>query len=456
MIISFSVGNFRSFSEEQTLNLIASGRYRDHHKNHLVELPGTEESVLRTAVIYGANGAGKSNIFKALTFLRKLVVTPKTKGAETGREVFRFNESFADQPTVLTLRLLADSRIFEFGVKLNDDNILEEWLIEIEGNREKPIYERVTDANNKVTVEGKALEGEKLKALVLVGGRPEQTFLATVRSTLDSQDYGSALGSVIHWFEKTLTLVSPDSTFRGLGMQLADDPNFLVFVSSFLKGSSTGVERLNIKKNEITEDELRTMMPEKQAERILNDTRREGVSLLQRRKDHVEVILERGSPNKFYTISIGAVHATEEGKETPIELGEESDGTRRLLHLLPALYHLDANGGVFFIDEIDRSMHPLLVWEFLKCFLSSCSGDRGQIIVTTHECHLLDHELLRRDEIWFSEKKKSGASTLYSLSDFNPRKDLKLDRHYLEGRFGAVPFLGDLSRLIAVAKEDVK
>lgn len=453
MIISFTVENFRSFAEEQTLSLVASGRYRGSHENHLVKLPASEESVLRTGVIYGANGAGKSNLFRTLSFLKSLVVRPKAKGAGIGREVFRFNEEYLHAPTCLTLRFLAEGRIFEFGVKLNDEYILEEWLIELEGKRETSIYERVTGPDGKVKVIGKGLSGEKLEALVLVAGRPEQTFLATIRSTLDATDYGLTIGPVVNWFENSLRLVSPESNYRGLGLQLTRNQGFLDFASAFLRGASTGVERLDAKQNEITEEELRTMLPEKTVERILNDARTTGVAVF-RRGDQTEVLLERGEQNRFFTISIGAMHATDSGDEIPLEIGEESDGTRRLLHLLPALYHLNENGGVFFIDEIDRSMHPLLVWKFLEYFLDSCSEDRGQILVTTHECNLLDHQLLRRDEVWFVEKKKGGASTLYSLSEFNPRNDLKLHRHYLQGRFGAVPFLGNLDRLVSQIKDD--
>ena len=135
-----------------------------------------------------------------------------------------------------------------------------------------------------------------------------------------------------------------------------------------------------------------------------------------------------------------------------LELDDESDGTRRLLNLLPALHHLRTNSAVYFIDEIDRSMHPELVWKFLEFFLKSCEGGQRQIIVTTHESNLLDLDLLRRDEIWFAEKNQSGATQLYSMTDFNVRKDLEISKHYLQGRFGAIPFLGNLDRLLEECK----
>jgi AAA15 family ATPase/GTPase len=103
---------------------------------------------------------------------------------------------------------------------------------------------------------------------------------------------------------------------------------------------------------------------------------------------------------------------------------------------------------VYFIDEIDRSMHPILARKFLEYFLDSCVSDKRQIILTTHESNLLDLSLLRRDEIWFTEKDSESSTRLYSLSDFKVRNDLEIRRHYLQGRFGAVPFLGNLDQLL--------
>jgi AAA15 family ATPase/GTPase len=128
-------------------------------------------------------------------------------------------------------------------------------------------------------------------------------------------------------------------------------------------------------------------------------------------------------------------------------MADESDGTQRLLNLLPALYFAQNASGVYFIDEIDRSMHPVLVRKLFEFFLKSCAGEKRQIIVTTHESNLLDLDLLRRDEIWFVEKDQSAGTRMYSLTDFKVRKDLQIRKGYLEGRFGGIPFLGDLDAL---------
>jgi AAA15 family ATPase/GTPase len=135
-------------------------------------------------------------------------------------------------------------------------------------------------------------------------------------------------------------------------------------------------------------------------------------------------------------------------EEYSISFQEESDGTKRCLNLLPALYHLTKECKVFVVDEIDRSLHPLLCHALLKLFLDSCPRKCQQMIVTTHETHLLDLDLLRRDEVWFMEKDHHQQSRLSSLGDWKARKDLRIEKGYLQGRFGGVPFIGDTKKLM--------
>ena len=143
---------------------------------------------------------------------------------------------------------------------------------------------------------------------------------------------------------------------------------------------------------------------------------------------------------KVKTFNIGA-----NGNLIDFEPEEQSDGTRRLLDLIPAIHYVSNKPAVFFIDEIDRSLHPTMVKELLRYFMEHPA--KGQLIFTTHESNLLDLEIFRQDEIWLTEKNKLGATTIYSLSDFKPRYDLDIRKGYLAGRFGAIPFLGNLNDL---------
>ncbi len=448
MLVSFSVANFRSFYEEETLSLVASNRLSGSHDGHAFPIPDSKEKVLKTAVIYGANGAGKSNLFKALGLLKSIAIKPRKKNSGTGREAFRLGTEI-DAPTCFDLQFIANDKLYRFGLQIDDHKIIQEWLVQIKGGSEKTLYERITDDNGNVSIELKGRNGKKIKALATVGGPQNQSFLATVQANLDSSDIGNELTEILNWFKTGLTLLAPDEPFLPLGRLLSTDSSFKDFAGAFLKSSSTGVDRLEVHKNEISEDELQNLLPERIVSKVLDDLRdEENSAVLIQIGEGNELLIERTDENHFYRIRIQAAHEHQNGKLVGLDLTEESDGTRRLLNLMPALHHLRTKSGVFFIDEIDRSMHPILVWKFLEFFLKSCDGGRRQIIVTTHESNLLDLDLLRRDEIWFAEKDAKAATHLYPLTDFKVRSDLEIRKHYLQGRFGAIPFLGNLDRLI--------
>lgn len=452
MLVSFSVANFRSIAAEETFSMVASQRFPGEHENHAMPIPGSKEKVLRAAVIYGANGAGKSNLFKALTYLRRLAVVTRKKNAGTRREPFRLGHLEAE-PSSFELRFIVGGKLYNFGVKVDDERILEEWLVWIDGNRERPLYERITKGDGTVEIDAKGLKpkSKKLDALATVGGPQNQTFLATIRATLDAADYGDELSAIIDWFDTRLGLIAPTMKHKRLGHLLVEEPAFMEFASAFLRDASTGVQSLDVKKKELTEEELLEVLPTAIAEKVLKEIE-DGESVLVQLSADREILIERSDKNHYYMLSIGAEHDHPSGKRVSLKLSEESDGTQRLLNLIPALHRLRTRGGVYVIDEIDRSLHPLLAWQFLDFFLKSCDGDERQIIVTTHESNLLDLDLLRRDEIWFTEKDATGATHIYSLSDFKIRKDLEVRKHYLDGRFGAIPFLGNLDRLLTPSK----
>ena len=448
MIVSFSVGNFRSFSAEQTLNLVSSRRLAQDHEDHEVAIPGSDEKVLRTAVLYGANGAGKSNLFRALQYLRDVALGTRKKSSGTARHAFRLGTA-SETPSSFDLQFVADSNLYRFGFKVSDESIREEWLVRIDGSREKTLYERVTKDNGEVQVDLPRQKGkDKLQSLAVVGGPQNQSFLATANSMLKKTELHKDLRAVINWFEGGLKLISPDSSYAPLGHRLATEDDFRAFAGEFLKGASTGVNHLNVSRRELTEEELRDLIPERILADILKDVEEDedGEAIIRLSSD-TEILIERGASNRFFYTTISPVHSHAGGQEVVFKLADESDGTQRLLNLVPALYSARDEGGVYFVDEIDRSLHPKLVFDFLKFFLQSCQSSKRQIIVTSHESNLLDLELLRRDEIWFAEKDASAATHLYSLADFKVRNDLEIRKHYLQGRFGAIPFLGNLDRL---------
>jgi uncharacterized protein len=419
MIVSFSVSNFRSFASEQTFSLVASNRFARDHENHTLPIPGSRERVLRSAVLYGANGAGKSNLFKAMRYMRIMARGSAKRKNGTRREVFRFGQG-ETTPSSFDLQFITNQKLYRFGFKVDDERVLEEWLALVDGTKERTLYERTTDTNGRVTIEAPGLKasGEKLKALATVAGPQNQTFLATINLTLDEASRGEEINGILTWFKRGLTLISPDASYGNLGDLLSQNSNFKTFAGEFLKSSSTGIDRLTVDRREITEEELRGLLPSSVLGSVLKDIVEDddGTAVV-RLGEGNEFVIERKPQNRFFKVTIRSIHEHEPGKAIPLELEEESDGTKRLLNLMPALHRIRNNSAIYFIDEIDRSLHPILVRHFLEFFLKSCEGGQRQIIVTTHESSLLDLDVLRRDEIWFAEKDPNAMTHLYSLSD---------------------------------------
>ena len=454
MLVSFSVSNFRSIREEVTLSLVASKRLSigdDSHENHTVEIPDSDERVLRAAVIYGANGAGKSNMFGALKYCRKLAVVARSKAhVGTSRQPFKFGQ-LSEATSTFDVRFIANERLYRYFFRIDDDRILEEYLVREQRGRETLIYERITSEHGQVQVElGSNLEkNTKLQALATVGGPQNQTFLASVLANLEKDDIGDDLASVLGWYDNSLNLIGPDQDIAPMGALLDISEDFTSFASSFLNKASTGVDHLAVEKKNLSEEELKALLPAPIFSSAMDRLRNKGEEFIFIRNptNGAEYALEKGEADKFYTFSVEAAHVCAGGEIVSLDLSEESDGTKRLLNLLPAIAQVGQVEEVFFIDEIDRSLHPILVWNFMKQFLESRLGKRHQVIVTTHDTILLDQDLLRRDEIWFVEKDATLGTNAYSLAEFQVRKDLQLRKHYLSGRFGAIPFPGSLDRL---------
>lgn len=240
MLISFSVENFRSFSEEQTLSLVASSRLGEQHLHHTVDVSSSNEKILKTAVLYGANGSGKSSLCLALDFMKKMVLFPSEKSNGISRKYFKVNGK--DKDTTFDIIFLANDKIYRYGFIINNDYVKEEWLVNINKNREKILFERHIDAKGIISF-SKLPTSKKVKLLAEIGGRVNQTFLCAIKSTISSnKDYGADINNVINWFSETLKIIFPGDFITSVGFLLNNNEKFLSFSSSFLKNSSTGID----------------------------------------------------------------------------------------------------------------------------------------------------------------------------------------------------------------------
>lgn len=446
MILNFSVENFRSFNEEVTFSMVASNKIAPHHEHHTQPLPQQGLKALRFAVIYGENGAGKSNFFKALTLFKTMATSlPSTK--KTGQTPFRFNGEA--KTSSFDLQFLQNGKMYRYGVVYNEEVILEEWLSEVK-KKEEVIFERVTSQDTgEVQIEGRLLTSSaKIKALADAGVKPERTFLASMSDYLEDDQLPDPILETLDWFEEKVEVVSPASVPKFLGHMVMSDDDFRDFAGSFLHAASTGVEKITIARKSVDKSQLEMLLPADVYERIMKDPGEDGTVHILGLPNGREILLEKAEGSIFNFLEIHTEHTHENTETKQFNLSEESDGTQRLLHLLPALHALRSGSKVFIIDEVERSMHTQLVRKFIEFFLNNCVGHEQQLIVTTHDTNLLDQKLLRRDSIWFTQKKWGGQTEMYSLMEYPVRADQALEKNYLEGRFGAVPYLGKLEKLI--------
>jgi AAA15 family ATPase/GTPase len=441
VLINFTVDYFRSFGVEQTLNMVATA-LKDH-PGHCVEIPSTDKSVLQVGVIYGANASGKSNLVKAMQFAQQMVFGRTTvKGLVQNH--FRFVKK--QEPASFEFRFLAGGQVFVYGFTITQEAVLEEWLdVATDSGREVNIFTRrkqdiAIGRLSSFSYEERGTPLRALRALKLLGVRDDQLLLNKIIE-LPDQHRGDLLGRVVWWFAECLTVVQAESQFTPLVDMLDADEDFRRFCGAFLRNVGTGIDDLSIEKVTIDADKVpRPLLTELQPPQGRNVA-------LQISGPGVTLELDAADPTKVVRRNLTARHRVSK-EDYPISFQEESDGTQRCLNLLPALYHLTQRCKVFVVDELDRSLHPLLCHALLKLFLDACPGKCQQMIVTTHETHLLDLDLLRRDEIWFMEKDRHQQSRLSSLADLNVRNDLRIEKGYLQGRFGGVPFIGDTKKLM--------
>lgn len=441
VLINFSVANFRSFGAEQTLNLVASGKLKDH-EDHCIAIGRTGKNVLRSGVVYGANAAGKSNLVRAILFAQGFI-QGTISFVRLTLDHFRFSKK--KKPSTFEFRYMVDGQLFVYGFSITAKEVIEEWLdAASEKGRDVNVFSRKGQDISVGNLKPFGSEGEAsakaLKALKYFGARPDQLLLNKIVDQPEPHR-GELLNRAAWWFTDCLTVVQADSSFHSLIEFVSREAGFRHFAGGFLQNVGTGIDDLSVERSEIDAEKL----PKEVLESLQAPRGQERTIFLP--GPRVSLQLDPKDPTKVVRSNLAARHHIID-TDYSISFQDESDGTQRCLNLLPALYHLTTGRKVFIIDEIDRSLHPLLCHALLKHFVESCPGAFQQMIVTTHETHLLDLELLRRDEIWFVEKDDKQQTQLYSLSDLKVRNDVRIKKGYLQGRFGGIPFIGDTKKLM--------
>jgi uncharacterized protein len=451
MLIQLTIRNFLSFKDETTFSMVPINADQQHAEHIIQPQENWGSPVLPLASIYGANAAGKSNLIKALYFVKKLIIQGTRGSSHIPVLPFRLSGS-NQESSQFEFIFTYQSHQYSYGFELNKDQILQEWLYGIPSGKKREItyFERVTSNKKDTHIEfgpvlkGRAKKRQSFLEFIAEGTRPNQLFL-TEAIDRNVQE----LLPIFNWFRKALTIIPAESAFKNLELGILSDKSFTDFLSSFLKSSGTGIDSIETETVQFDPEQHLTDLPKEIRDGFMQEFSEadiESVAMIENPQGG-RSLLYKDEMDQMSLIRLKTRHRDSNGKLIDFLIEDESDGTQRLINLIPALFALkEDTEKVIFIDELDRRLHTLLSRFFLEAALN-CRHADNQLIFTTHDTNLLDLELLRRDEIWFVEKDKAGASKLYSLAEFKIRPDLKIEKGYLNGRYGAIPFFGDLSSL---------
>jgi len=452
MLIQLTLQNFLSFRDEVTFSMLGVNSDQQHLEHLANNAAGKDRSLLPIAAIYGANAAGKSNLIKAVKFAKDLVV----EGTRSTKIIpvipFKLG-NYSKKPSKFECIFTYQGIQYSYGFRLNREQIFEEWLYGVPHDKKQEImyFERITSSKKETSLDyGTPLKGRRNKRkqfldFVAEGTRPNQLFLTeAIDRNVD------VLIPVANWFREALTIIPAEADYPGLEIGILSDESFIDFISEFLRFAGTGIDSISTEEVELDIDYHFPNMPKIVIDDLiqeLNQADKEALAIIGSNIRGKRYLIRKNKEGKLNLIQLKTQHRNDNGNLIDFTIEEESEGTQRLLDLIPTLFLLKQKSEkVIFLDQLDRRLHPLLSHCFVQTAIN-CREKSNQLIFTTHDTNLLDLDLLRRDEIWFVEKNQQGASSLYSLAEFKIRPDLKVEKGYLNGRFGAIPFFGDPQRL---------
>lgn len=417
MLIEFSVKNFRSIKDEQVFSMVKSPSVEKEETNSFLSDDNNGIRLLRTAVIYGANAAGKSNIINAMQFMEEMVLV-SASSVQEGDPIdvvpFLFNESNSKEPTSVEVIFISEGTRYQYGFSCTGSHILEEWLFAYPKGRAQRWYAREfrPEKNDYAYKFSDLLSGKK--NVWKESTRANALFLSTAIQLNSEQ-----LKPVFNWFKRLWRPTDAHSLPSNYSASMCEDPKKKETLLTFLKSADFNIHDIKIIKEKFNENHIPSGLPDEVKEKIIKQM-----------TDH-EIL------------DIKTIHKTKAGNLVALDLDEESDGTQKFFSLAGPWLDTLENGYVLVIDELHGRLHPRLVRFLVEVFHSKKTNpNNAQLIFTTHETSIMNQDIFRRDQFWFCEKDGEQATTLYPLTDFSPRKDKEnIEQGYLSGRYGGVPFV---------------
>lgn len=417
MLVEFRLSNYRSVREPQVLSMVASTG-KELAANVYPSDSDAKLELVRAAVVYGANAAGKSNLIRALHFMQQFVLSSakeSQQGEKISVDIFLFDKERSSQASKFEVTFTKNKVRYQYGFELDKDRIYEEWLYAYPSGRMQQWFHRVYDKKNgEYSWKFSTLFTGK-KQLWKDSTRDNALFLSTAVQLNSEQ-----LAPLFDWFQNDLIVIPAYNRINPRrSLAQLDTEEGKKKILKYINVADSSISDILTATEKFSPEKLPKDMPDSIKDKIKND------------------LLGKEVLTKLEFVHPG---------NAALDLEEESHGTQKFFAY--AGYWIDAleNGKVIVVDELDNSLHPLAV-RFLINLISDPEKNKNQsqLIFTTHDTSLLDSNIFRRDQIWFVEKDKHNATQLYPLLDFSPRKDEAIGRGYLQGRYGALPYIGDWS-----------
>ncbi len=421
MLIEFTVENFLSFREKTTLSLISTKREELKDSNTFDPKAPSSPTLLQSSVIYGANAAGKSNLIKALKMMKQLILK-SARESQANEELpirpFLLDRKSSQSPSEFEMTFISEGVRYQYGFAATTERIVEEWLLAYPKGRPQRWIERIYDKKTQSYLWGAMHRLSGQKHVWQEVTRNNALFLSTAMQ-LNSQQ----LKPVFTWFKKILHVASIGGWSHRFSTKQCEKKETKMDIVRFLKSADLDIEDIEIEKEKFNPD----MLPEDMPYAMKSEA-------------------EKKFKGKPVVTNIRTAHLLATGEKVLFNMNDESDGTRKIFALAGPWLDTLENGDIIVIDELDNSLHPLMVKFLVSLFHNKGTNPHGaQLIFTTHDTSILNQEVFRRDQVWLCEKDKEESSTLKPLSDFSPRKRTEnLEKRYLAGRYGALPYLKEI------------